>query len=65
MSEILTKHGERGYLANLFNVSLVTVRSALKGRTKSVLAERIRKAAKERGGMEVADTRTIKIKRLH
>lgn len=65
MSEILTKHGERGYLAKLFNVSLVTVRSALKGHTKSVLAERIRKAAKERGGMEVVDTRTIKIKRLH
>ena len=65
MNEILTKHGERGYLAKLFGVSEVTVRSALKGRTKSPLAERIRKAAKERGGVEAADTRVIKIKKLH
>lgn len=64
MSEILTKHGERGALAKLFNVSEVTVRSALKGRTNSPLAQRIRKAAKERGGVEVLDTRTITIKRL-
>ena len=65
MSEILTKHGERGYLAKLFGVSLVTVRSALKGHTKSPLAQRIREEAKARGGMEVVDTRVIKIKRLH
>jgi DeoR/GlpR family transcriptional regulator of sugar metabolism len=53
MSEILTKYGERIYLAKLFNVSDVTVRNALKGRTKSDLAEKIRNAALARGGVEI------------
>lgn len=60
MGEILTKHGERGKLAKLFNVSEVTVRSALKGRTQSELSERIRKAAIERGGIET-DTAGCKL----
>lgn len=63
MSEILTKHGERSELAKIFKVSLVTVRSALRGETQSELAKRIRKAAIARGAMEV-DTSVIKIKRL-
>ncbi|HBX44446.1 MAG TPA: hypothetical protein DEG28_00935 [Porphyromonadaceae bacterium] len=61
MGEILTKHGDRQELAKIFNVSIVTIRSALKGRTKSPLAQRIRKAAIERGGVEVE---LNKIKRL-
>jgi hypothetical protein len=52
MGEILTKHGEKMILAKLFNTSLVTIRSALKGRTHSKFAEKIRKAAIERGGKE-------------
>lgn len=63
MNEILTKHGERGKLAKIFDVSHVTVRNALKGRTNSPLAKRIRQAAILRGGKEL-DTRIIKIKRL-
>lgn len=53
MNEILTKHGERRYLAKLFGVSMVTVRNALRGTTKSNLTEKIRAAAIERGGMEI------------
>ena len=52
MKEILTKHGERREIAKIFNVSEVTVRNALKGRTRSELSERIRKMAIQRGGME-------------
>ncbi|HBG41929.1 MAG TPA: hypothetical protein DEF88_14525 [Porphyromonadaceae bacterium] len=57
MGEILTKYGERGKLAKLFNVSEVTVRNALKGRTRSELSDRIRKAALERGGSETDSTK--------
>jgi len=53
MKEILTKHGERRELAKLFNVSEVTVRNALKGRTRSELSRRIRGAAIQRGGVEI------------
>jgi DNA-binding FadR family transcriptional regulator len=52
MGEILTRHGEKGELAKLFNTSRVTVRKALRGKSNSELAEKIRKAAKERGGKE-------------
>ncbi|HBK31194.1 MAG TPA: hypothetical protein DEF88_04650 [Porphyromonadaceae bacterium] len=52
MGEILMKHGERGKLAKMFGVSEVTVRSALKERTRSELSQRIRKAALARGGVE-------------
>ena len=53
MGEILMKHGERREISKIFNVSDVTVRNALKGRTQSELSRRIRKVAIERGGIEV------------
>lgn len=53
MGEILMKHGERREIAKILNVSEVTVRNALKGRTQSELSERIRKLAIQRGGIEV------------
>lgn len=54
MNEILVKHGGiRSEIAKTFGVSAVTVRSALKGRTQSKLAVKIRKMAMERGGMEI------------
>ena len=52
MSKILVNHGDRRMLAKIFNVSEVTVRSALGGKTKSDLSLRIRKAAIIRGGVE-------------
>lgn len=57
MGEILMKHGERGEIAKMLNVSDVTVRNALKGRTQSKLSERIRKLAVQRGGIEVDNTK--------
>lgn len=54
MGEILVKHGEvRGKIEKAFGVSRVTVRSALKDRTKTELARKIRKMALENGGKEV------------
>lgn len=55
MGEILIKHGNgvREELTKIFGVSIVTVRGALKGRTNSPLAKKIRKAAIEKGGVEV------------
>lgn len=54
MNEILVKHGGiRSEIAKTFGVSAVTVRSALKGRTQSELALRIRKMAVEHGGVEI------------
>ncbi len=56
MNEILLKNGgNRSKIAKIFNVSAVTVRNALKGRTNSKLAEKIRKTAIEYGGVEVED----------
>lgn len=53
MGEILLKYGKtRKEIAKDFGVSTVTVRSALKGRTHSKLAEKIRKKALEKGGKE-------------
>ena len=57
MSEIITKQGDRVKLAKLFGVSNVTIRSALKGRTKSELATKIRKVAKDNGGVEIEPTK--------
>ncbi|WP_298652481.1 hypothetical protein [uncultured Proteiniphilum sp.] len=56
MGEILMKHGERREIAKMLNISEVTVRNALKGRTQSELSERIRKIALQRGGIEVNGT---------
>jgi len=53
MGEIITKQGGRVKLAKLFGVSEVTIRSALKERTKSELATKIRKVAKDNGGVEI------------
>ncbi len=60
MKEILTKHGERREIAKIFNVSEVTVRNALKGRTKSDLAKRIRKVAIQRGGIETTTANPLR-----
>lgn len=51
MAEILMKHGDRRKLAEKFSVSEVTVRDALKFRTRSNVANMIRKAALEMGGV--------------
>lgn len=60
MKEILVKHGEiRQKIAETFGVSAVTVRSALKGRTRSPLAIRIRRMAIENGGVEVESRKII------
>ncbi|WP_147401002.1 hypothetical protein [Bacteroides sp. OF04-15BH] len=51
MAEILMVYGERRKLAEKFNVSEVTVRDALKFKTRSNKANMIRKAALEMGGV--------------
>lgn len=51
MAEILMMHGDRRKLAEKFSVSEVTVRDALKFRTRSNVANMIRKAALEIGGV--------------
>lgn len=53
MNRILTRFGEINRIAAIMGVSRPTVRSALSGKTSSDLAKRIRKAALERGGVEV------------
>ncbi|MPN41200.1 hypothetical protein SDC9_188742 [bioreactor metagenome] len=53
------KHGERKEIAKMFNVSEVTVRNALKGRTQSELSRRIRRMAIQRGGIEVDDSKSM------
>lgn len=52
MGQILVKHGEKSKIAAIFGVSLVTVRDALNGKTKSDLSTKIRKEAVDRGGVE-------------
>lgn len=49
MALIKLQHGKQSKLAQDFGVSLVTVRAALRGKTKSDLANMLRKAAIERG----------------
>lgn len=51
MAEILMQYGDRRKLADKFSVSEVTVREALKFRTRSSKANMIRKAAIEMGGV--------------
>lgn len=50
MAEIIMKYGGCKKLAEKFKVSAVTVNDALKFRTRSRLANMIRKAALENGG---------------
>ncbi len=53
MGTILTAHGDKKELMKIFKVSHVTVREALRGTIESDLSKKIRKAAIERGGVEV------------
>lgn len=53
MNKILVKWGEKWQLAKLFDVSYPTVRDALSGKRTSKVGVRIRRAALERGGMEI------------
>lgn len=52
-NKILVAWGEKKALEKIFNASNVTVRLALRGEWDSPLCRRIRKAAIERGGVEV------------
>lgn len=61
MGEILMKYGERRKIAKILNISEVSVRNALKGRTQSELSERIRKLAIQRGGIEVDNKEKISL----
>ena len=51
MAEILMQYGGRRKLAEKFGVSVITVKEALKFRTRSNTANMIRKAALEMGGV--------------
>jgi hypothetical protein len=53
MGKILTAHGDKKELMKIFEVSHVTVREALRGNIDTPLCRKIRKAAIERGGVEV------------
>ena len=53
MNKILVDKGEKLALKELFRTSYPTVRKALSGKSESKLAYQIRKAALERGGLEV------------
>ena len=55
---ILTRHGEKRALALIFKVSERTIFDALRGRTHSQLALRIRQAALNRGGALTEQTAT-------
>ena len=52
---IFISHGESSILANLLGVSLPTVRTALRGNSRTKLSDAIRKLAIERGGVLVPD----------
>lgn len=58
MKEILTRRGEVRELMRIFNVSEPTVINALRFRTNSELAQRIRSTALRRGGVETIMTTT-------
>ena len=53
MKKILVAEGEKGRLREIFGISYPTVRDALNGKKQNYLAIKIRKAAIERGGIEV------------
>jgi hypothetical protein len=54
MNKILVDKGEKLALKTLFKTSYPTVRKALNGKGNSKLIYQIRKAALERGGLEVS-----------
>lgn len=53
MSKVLVSHGEKKELMRIFDICHVTVREALNGKSDTLLAKKIRKAAIERGGVKV------------
>lgn len=53
--EILLDNGDRKKLLKMFNVTYPTVNSALKFKSKTLLAYKIREAAIQMGGREVID----------
>ena len=59
MAKILMDYGAKRELAEKFGVSEVTVRDALKFKTKSNIANMLRKAALEMGGV-LKDAKTLK-----
>lgn len=59
MAKILMDYGVKRELAEKFKVSEVTVRDALKFKTKSRMANMLRKAALEMGGV-LKDAKTLK-----
>ena len=56
---IIVSHGEMNALSGLFSVSLPTVRSALRGHTRTALSENIRELALMRGGVQVRKTKPV------
>ncbi|MDR1756067.1 MAG: hypothetical protein LBR65_03780 [Culturomica sp.] len=52
MNEIMLPTPQRKELEKIFKVSRMTIWQALKGRSNSPMAQRIRKAALEKGGKE-------------
>lgn len=55
---ILTDRGEGNNLAKLFGCSPIMISNALTFKTNSILARRIRKAAIERGGIDIQEVLT-------
>lgn len=65
MNEIIVAHGVRGNISKAMRVSLPTIRKALRGQSKSLLSLKIRQAALNSGGIEVARVKnTQKVVRL-
>lgn len=68
MNRIIVPHGTGEKLQKIFNVSHVAINLALKGKYKGRVSEdkakRIRKAAIENGGVEVAIVENVKSKTL-
>ena len=56
---IIVSHGEMSALAGLFSVSLPTVRSALRGYSRTTLSENIRELALVRGGIPVRQANIV------
>ena len=53
MNEIIVGYGVHGKLQKIFTKSRPTIRMALRGKSSSILAMKIRKAALENGGREI------------
>jgi hypothetical protein len=55
LNRILVAHGEKQKLAELFGHGMPFIRKALAGERDTLEALRVRKAALERGGVEVVE----------